>query len=73
MRYHVTCKVSAVVTLNRMYEIEAESEEQAKELITSGESFDLDDDEFFPVGDDEIDEIHSSEILPFEMEAGRVG
>lgn len=69
MRYHVTVPVSAVVTLNRMYEIEAESEQQAIELIVSGEAFNLDDDQFFPVGDDEIDEIHSSEILSGEAVA----
>lgn len=63
-RYHVTVPMGAVVTLNRVYEIEAANAAEAKGLIDRDEAWELADDQFFPVGDDEIVEIHSSEIEP---------
>jgi hypothetical protein len=68
MRYHVTVELGAVVTINRTYEIEAGSEEEAKALIDSDEALELDDEDYFIVGDDVIVEMHSSEITPDSVE-----
>jgi hypothetical protein len=68
MRYHVTIELEAVVTINRTYEIEATSEEEAKALIDSDDALELDDEDYFIVGDDVIVETHSSEITPDSVE-----
>jgi hypothetical protein len=61
MRFQVTGKIGAVVTLNRTFEIEAPSEEEAKRLVLSDEAHELPEDQFFILRD-ELDEIHSSEM-----------
>lgn len=76
MRYQVTAKLSAVVTINRTWEIEASSEEEAKRLILTDEADELDEDQFIII-EDELDEIHSSELTPNlepeDLTATRVG
>lgn len=68
MRFYVSVPLDASCTIQRTYEIEANSVDEAKQLIDSDEAWELDDDKFFPVGDDTILEVHNSEMQPDALE-----
>jgi hypothetical protein len=75
MRYQVAVPVSAVVTLEYVYEIEAENEDEARRLVNTDEALELPDEDFFLVDNEKVLEIHSSEQLygTEKMRVARVG